>query len=61
MARILIRNLDEEIVKRLKERARRQEETRQRIAAATAELHEEVGPARTTRTSRSRPGATRTA
>jgi AcrR family transcriptional regulator len=33
---------------RLKERARRQEETRRRIAAATAELHEEVGPARTT-------------
>lgn len=32
----------------LKERARRQEETRQRIAAATAELHEEVGPAKTT-------------
>jgi AcrR family transcriptional regulator len=33
---------------RLKERARRQEETRRRIAAATARLHEEVGPARTT-------------
>jgi AcrR family transcriptional regulator len=33
---------------RLKERARRQEETRRRIAAATAALHEEVGPARTT-------------
>jgi AcrR family transcriptional regulator len=33
---------------RLKERARRQEETRRRIAAATAELHQEVGPARTT-------------
>jgi AcrR family transcriptional regulator len=32
----------------LKERAQRQEETRRRIAAATAELHEEVGPARTT-------------
>jgi len=32
----------------LKERARRQEQTRQRIAAATAELHEEVGPAKTT-------------
>ena len=32
----------------LKERARRQDETRQRIAAATAELHAEVGPARTT-------------
>ncbi|MDX6624304.1 MAG: hypothetical protein QOE75_2236 [Solirubrobacterales bacterium] len=32
----------------LKERARRQEETRQRIAAATAELHEEDGPAKTT-------------
>src|SRR5262245_21017346 len=32
----------------LKERARRQEETRERIAAATAALHEEVGPARTT-------------
>ena len=32
----------------LKERARRQEETRARIAAATAELHEEVGPAKTT-------------
>jgi AcrR family transcriptional regulator len=33
---------------RLQERARRQEETRRRIAAATAELHQEVGPARTT-------------
>src|ERR671930_405977 len=33
---------------RLNERARRQEETRRRIAAATAALHEEVGPARTT-------------
>src|SRR3954470_17496284 len=33
---------------RLKERARRQEQTRRRIAAATAALHEEVGPARTT-------------
>jgi AcrR family transcriptional regulator len=32
----------------LKERARRQDDTRQRIAAATAQLHEEVGPARTT-------------
>lgn len=32
----------------LKERARRQQETRQRIAAATAELHQEVGPAKTT-------------
>src|SRR3954469_190734 len=32
----------------LKERARRQEETRRRIVAATAALHEEVGPARTT-------------
>src|SRR5688500_5500680 len=32
----------------LKERARRQDETRRRIAAATADLHEEVGPARTT-------------
>ena len=32
----------------LKARAERQEETRRRIAAATAELHEEVGPARTT-------------
>jgi AcrR family transcriptional regulator len=32
----------------LKERAQRQEETRRRIAAATAELHAEVGPARTT-------------
>ena len=29
-------------------RAERQAETRRRIAAATAELHEEVGPARTT-------------
>src|SRR3954470_7004055 len=33
---------------RLNERARRQEETRRRIAAATAALHQEVGPARTT-------------
>ncbi len=33
---------------RLRARAERQEETRRRIAAATAELHEEVGPARTT-------------
>jgi AcrR family transcriptional regulator len=33
---------------RLKVRAKRQEETRRRIAAATASLHEEVGPARTT-------------
>src|SRR3954453_16712862 len=33
---------------RLKERARRQEQTRRRIAAATAALHQEVGPARTT-------------
>jgi AcrR family transcriptional regulator len=33
---------------RLVARARRQEETRRRIAAVTAELHEEVGPARTT-------------
>ena len=32
----------------LKERARRQEETRARIAAVTAELHQEVGPAKTT-------------
>ena len=32
----------------LKVRAERQEETRLRIAAATAELHEEVGPAKTT-------------
>src|SRR4051794_9797588 len=32
----------------LKERARRQEETRQRIVDATVELHREVGPARTT-------------
>lgn len=32
----------------LRVRAERQAETRQRIAAATAELHEEVGPARTT-------------
>lgn len=32
----------------LKERAKRQEETRQRIAAVAAGLHEEVGPARTT-------------
>jgi AcrR family transcriptional regulator len=33
---------------KLKERAKSQEETRQRIVAATAALHEEVGPARTT-------------
>jgi AcrR family transcriptional regulator len=33
---------------RLKERARRQEDTRRRIAAVTADLHAEVGPARTT-------------
>src|SRR5918998_1211264 len=32
----------------LRARADRQRETRRRIAAATAELHEEVGPARTT-------------
>jgi AcrR family transcriptional regulator len=32
----------------LKERAERQAETRRRIAAATADLHQEVGPARTT-------------
>jgi AcrR family transcriptional regulator len=32
----------------MKERAKRQEETRRRIAAATSELHQEVGPARTT-------------
>src|SRR4051794_28763244 len=32
----------------LKARADRQEDTRHRIAAATAELHAEVGPARTT-------------
>ena len=32
----------------LKRRAERQAETRQRIAAATAALHQEVGPARTT-------------
>src|SRR3954453_11956076 len=32
----------------LKERARRQEETRQRIIDATVALHREVGPARTT-------------
>ena len=32
----------------LKERAKRQEETRQRIVEATVELHEEVGPAQTT-------------
>jgi AcrR family transcriptional regulator len=31
-----------------RERAEKQAETRRRIAAATAELHEEVGPARTT-------------
>jgi AcrR family transcriptional regulator len=32
----------------LRARAQRQAETRRRIAAATAELHEDVGPARTT-------------
>ena len=32
----------------LKERARKQEETRRRIAEVTAELHAEVGPAKTT-------------
>jgi AcrR family transcriptional regulator len=32
----------------LRVRAERQRETRRRIAAATAELHEEIGPARTT-------------
>jgi AcrR family transcriptional regulator len=32
----------------LRARAERQRDTRRRIAAATAELHEEVGPARTT-------------
>lgn len=32
----------------LRARAQRQADTRRRIAAATAELHEEVGPARTT-------------
>lgn len=32
----------------LRTRAERQAETRRRIAAATAELHEQVGPARTT-------------
>jgi AcrR family transcriptional regulator len=32
----------------LKERAQKQAETRQRIVEATAQLHEEVGPARTT-------------
>lgn len=32
----------------LKERAKRQQETRARIAEVTAQLHEEVGPARTT-------------
>lgn len=32
----------------LRARAERQAQTRRRIAAATAELHEEVGPARTT-------------
>jgi AcrR family transcriptional regulator len=31
-----------------RERARKQAETKQRIAAATADLHQEVGPARTT-------------
>src|SRR4051812_28717196 len=33
---------------RLRERARKQEETRRRITAATVALHEEVGAARTT-------------
>jgi AcrR family transcriptional regulator len=33
---------------RLKRRAERQEETRRRIAQATMELHQEVGPAQTT-------------
>jgi AcrR family transcriptional regulator len=33
---------------RLKARAERQDETKRRIVAATAALHEEVGPARTT-------------
>ncbi len=33
---------------RLNARAQSQQETRRRIAAATAELHQEVGPARTT-------------
>ena len=32
----------------LRARAEKQEETRQRIVAATSELHQEVGPARTT-------------
>src|SRR5881227_1936834 len=32
----------------LKERAKKQEETRRRIVEATVALHEEVGPARTT-------------
>src|SRR3954453_5226831 len=32
----------------LRERARKQAETRQRIVEATSALHEEVGPARTT-------------
>jgi AcrR family transcriptional regulator len=32
----------------LRARAERQRETRRRVAAATAQLHEEVGPARTT-------------
>src|SRR5712691_328249 len=32
----------------LKQRARRQEQTRKRIIEAVTELHEEVGPARTT-------------
>jgi AcrR family transcriptional regulator len=32
----------------LKARAENQDRTRERIVAATAELHEEVGPARTT-------------
>src|SRR3954453_12685291 len=41
---------------RLKERARRQEETRRRIAAVTADLHAEVGTARTTITEVARRG-----
>ena len=43
--------MSSEIVKRpyrLKARAERQQDTRRRIAAAMAGLHEEVGPARTT-------------
>jgi AcrR family transcriptional regulator len=38
----------EKRVYRLKERARRQAQTRQRIIAATVALHEELGPAATT-------------